>query len=154
MPPRSHILYRVLEVLQGVEKLGGYAGYKKYIESPQGQKPAVTSPVTPDSDWDNCYAYGFIATAFIYTAVTLYADNYTGSGGAWGAGVGVGSLQGNLSHAPWSTLRSEVNGFYVQSAAAGVAIELYIESSYVGQFVGANFGAHLSVGIGGYLGWT
>ena len=117
--PWSYILYRVSQVLQGVEKLGGYAGFKKYIESPRGQKAAVTSPVAADTgsdsgsdtDWDNCYAWGWIASGWVYTSIVLYADNHTGGGGSWGFGIGVGNLEGNLSHAPWSTLCSAENNF-------------------------------------------
>ena len=39
---------------------GGYAGYKKYIESPPRQKPAVTSPAATTSDWVDSYAAGWI----------------------------------------------------------------------------------------------
>ena len=154
LPSWSYILYRVLEVLQGVEKLGGYAGYKKYIEIPQGQKPAVAAAATPsDSDWDDCYASGWIASALVYTAVVLYADNHTGGGGSWGAGLGVGNLEGNLSHASWSTLCSAENDFYVQSIAGGVGMEFYIDGTYVAQFVGANLGVLVAAGFNGWMDW-
>ena len=59
-------------------------------------------------------------------------------------------LEGNLSQAPWSTLASAENYFYVQGVAAGVGMEFYIGGSYVAQFVGANLGAMVAAGFNGW----
>ena len=50
------------------------------FESPRGQKLAVTSAVAADSDWNDCYASGPIASALIYIAVHVYADTREGGG--------------------------------------------------------------------------
>ena len=60
----------------------------------------------------------------------------------------------NLRHAPWSTLRSAENDFYVQGIAAGVGMEFYIGGSYVAQFVGANLGAMVAAGFNGWIDWS
>ena len=92
---------------------------------------------------------GWIGSAFIYTAVHVYADTREGGGGSWGVGFGVGNLEGNLRHAPWSTLRSAENDFHVQSFAAGVGMEFFIGGSYITQFVGANLGVMVAAGFNG-----
>ena len=63
-------------------------------------------------------------------------------------------MEGNLRHAPWSTLASDENDFYVEGAAAGVAMEFYIGGSYVAQFVGANLGAMVAAGFNGWMDWS
>ena len=97
---------------------------------------------------------GWIGSAFIYTAVHVYADTREEGGGSWGVGFGVGNLEGNLRHAPWSTLRSAENNFYVQGVAVGVGMEFYIGGSYVAQLVDANLGAMVAAGFNGWMDWS
>ena len=155
-PLWSYILYRVLQVLQGVEKLGGYAGFKKYIESPRGQKP---SPVAVDSDhWKICDAWGWTAGAVVYTIVDIYADNHTGYGGSWrhddgSTDVGTSTFQGNLSHAPWWKLLSAQNDFIVEYIGSGVGMEFRIDG-VVAQFISGNVDDKLAVLKGGIMDWT
>ena len=105
---------------------------------------AVTSPAAIPSDydeWSHSYASVWIASAFVYTVVIFYVDNYTVDGGSWEVGVGVENLDGTLTHAKWSTLCSAENDLYVQSNSAGVVtIHFVIDhgSSYVAQLVLAN----------------
>ena len=86
--------------------------------------------------------------------VHLYSDKHAGGGGSWGLGVGLGDLIGNLSHDSWWTLCSVENRFYVEGAAAGAAMEFYIDGSYVGQFVGGDLGAMVGAGFDGWMDWS
>ena len=87
----------------------------------------------------------------LYTPPFISPLTLIRSGGSWGAGIGVGKLEGHLSHAPWSTLCSVENDFYVQGIAAGAGMDFYIGGSYVAQFIGANLGTIVATGFNGWI---
>ena len=64
-------------------------------------------------------------------------------------------LEGTLRHAPWSTLCSALNDFYVEPATiiSGVGMQFYIDDSYVGQFVNESVGV-LEDGSSGEIVWS
>jgi hypothetical protein len=86
----------MLDLLRGIERLGGVKGYQNFIADSKSTNPATADKgisirfTHSSSGWFKGW------TAFIYTDITISANldgvDYKYSGGAWGFGGGITKL--------------------------------------------------------------
>ncbi|KDQ52273.1 hypothetical protein JAAARDRAFT_210664 [Jaapia argillacea MUCL 33604] len=148
---------RVLQVLKGVEILGGSAGFQEYISNSVSPDTvlAASAPVQASSndEWSTCFASGLIAAGVIATSLNIRADGHEGSGFAWGLGIGVGGFAGAFHHAPWHVLKSGTNKFSIEAAAFQAAVHFTLNGESVGTLVSANLGVLATAGFEGNIDW-
>ncbi|KAG8865544.1 hypothetical protein FRB98_005444, partial [Tulasnella sp. 332] len=80
----------------------------------------------------------------------------SGSGSAFGLGIGAMSFQGVMGFGDWATLKSAPNNFYVLGAddgAGGIVMYFSINNTPVGLVTAAGEGLDGFVGVDGTFAW-
>ena len=144
-------------MLKGIEKLGGLAGFQKWLAQPRTSLAATSS--LSDANWPNSTAItGDFWAALVYEGLDLTtSDGHSGSGKAWGVGIGGFDGVGVLVFSDWNTLLSAENTFYVEAAgdeAGAITVQFTVNGNLEASatFVGEAFGA--AVGISGSFNWS
>lgn len=150
--PSCHVA-SVIRVLTDLERLGGSVGYEEHLRKQQSAGIPPVSQLQTSANWENTFANGIIAAAVVYTAVTIYAGDYTGSGGAWGIGLGVGGFMGPLSHDSWSTLTSKTNSFTILTEPEVSTMTFSIGGDEVAKILSMNLGLIVTAGFDGTIDW-
>ncbi|KAI0084445.1 hypothetical protein BDY19DRAFT_997664 [Irpex rosettiformis] len=150
---------RNLEVLRGIEALGGAKGYKlKSLEKLSHKKPDPSKRPRV-GDWPQVTSVvGNTWSAFIYTRIDMTAPQTgdSGSGHAWGAGIGDMGFAGLMGFSDWATLKSAPNDFYVigdDEVAGGILIYLSVNGSPAGVVAAATEGLDVLIGLDGSFVW-
>ncbi|KDQ52267.1 hypothetical protein JAAARDRAFT_62035 [Jaapia argillacea MUCL 33604] len=150
---------RALQVLQGIELLGGSVGFQEYISNSVAPEGIVAESVNTfnlqanSDEWSTCTATGIIAAGFVATSLTIWADGHNSTGVAWGLGLGFGGFAGVFHHAPWHVLKSGTNKFYIEAVGGQSAVRFTLNGERVGTLVSANLGALVTTGSEGKFDW-
>jgi hypothetical protein len=103
------------------------------------------------------YASGDLESYWIYTEITVVAGGYTGTGHAWGVGVGAIAFVGVLGYDCWEELTSAENGITIVGGGLGanlVVIIFSIDGHDVAALTIGGLGATTILGVHGTLKWT
>jgi hypothetical protein len=102
-------------------------------------------------------ASGDLESYFLYTEITIVAGGYTGTGHAWGLGVGAVAFVGVLGYDSWEDLTSAENGITIVGAGLAanlVEIIFSINGHDVATLTTGGLGASVILGVHGTLKWT
>jgi len=147
-----------LAFLRGIEKLGGSAGYQMYLESPH-TTPNYThiASLTSDTLTNSIYAWGDVFSFVIYTQIDVTAGEYSGTGHAWGIGIGGIAFAGTLFYDSWEVLLSAENGITIVGGGVGanaVLILFSVNGNDVAVLTVAGAGGGALLGVRGTFTWT
>jgi hypothetical protein len=147
---------RNLAFLRGIEKLGGSASYRIYLESPHTM-PNYTHIVTLSNTFtSSIYASGDLWSAVIYTKIEVMAGEYSGEGHAWGIGIGGIAFIGALSYGSWDELTSAENGITIIGGGAGanaLVVIFSVNGADAAVLTVAGLGGGVAVGLHGSFTW-
>ena len=151
-----------INLLRGIEKLGGLKSYQEWLSKPQQPLPqAVARVANPgtQTDFPNMIAVtGSFYAAFVYMGVSIIAaDGHKGDGNAWGAGLGYMEGAGVLTYSDWNTLLSKQNDFYIVTTdepVSDITIFFSVDSVLQANATLVGEGIAAAVGINGSFNWS
>lgn len=93
----------------------------------------------------------------IYTEIGITAGEYTGTGHAWGIGLGGVAFIGDLAYNSWDELMSTENGITIVGGGVGAnafLILFSVNGHDVAVLTIAGLGAGALLGVHGTFSWT
>lgn len=142
-----------LEVLRGIERLGGSAGYQEHLEllhMTSGFTHNTTS-TSDDSFPVGVGVTGSLISLAIYTKIQVTLSVWTGTGQVWGAGLGGAKFWGTLYFNSYTELTSAENS--IQMSNLGIAADVVLMQFFIGEKQVASLTAY-GVGAGAFVGST
>ena len=150
-----------MQAIEGMEALGGSAGFKKHISEMQSTTGVQASNVKADRDFDqNCWGSLNIYFAFIVAAVEASCDDVGGAGTLWGLGLNAQKVWGWLHHDPapsmdgvQTTMKVEAGAFGTAQSAAWFTQKSNNELKAIFVGGGTGMGIGLALGITASVYW-
>ncbi|KAF8176091.1 hypothetical protein BJ912DRAFT_1146926 [Pholiota molesta] len=161
--PKTGVNQRVLETIEGMESLGGSAGFKKYVAElpPPTERTAVVKPAemaAEDDSWSSSWGNVYLVAAFIVAVVDVSASDVGASGVIWGLGIECADTWGWLYHRSPSVLDGTATTIKLESGALVTAqiacwFSRLSDDALMATFIGEGVGMGVDISITGSVSW-